>query len=492
MTESDPDPLRATPYRILACIGKGGMGTVYDVEHEHLGKRFVVKVLSEEVARDPSLVDRMRVEAAILGRLQHPNVVQVYHFDWTSNGRPYLVMERLIGNTLGVELRRRGPLPFEEAISYVCQALSGLGVAHAAGVVHRDIKLDNLFLHEPLEGEARVAGEPRIVKVLDFGVAKVLEAAQNRGIAPPSLPTTEGAVVGTPRYLSPEQARGEPIDHRSDLYAIGMVLYILLTGRGPWEGYRSLGELVRALTDVEPQPPSAYAPSRLPQQLDRVVLKALAKRPEDRYQSAHEFFAALRSVLERRDSNGGRSVAPAIAEQAASGVTATLDIGPALATTAQDPWWSAPSQAGEGHGEASEGGESQVAAHASTATEPLVKRSAGQRSVATPRALGTRPEGAARRAVAFAPTTPVDVGAARALQSAPYIADQLPTRTSPPTPPVMPEGARIPQQSLRYSSGPRPLRLPTKITPQAIFIALIVVTALAVGMLVMLLPRLLP
>ncbi|MEJ7729882.1 MAG: serine/threonine-protein kinase [Polyangiaceae bacterium] len=239
------------------------------------------------------LVDRMRVEAQALAALDgHPNLLLVSDFGETPAGQPFIVTERLYGRNLLDERRLRGEIPVEEAIDLVCQALAGLGAAHEHGLVHRDIKPGNLFLCEP-----RRKGEPRVVKVLDFGVVKVAPLGPAaRSVAPLAYPTLEGVAIGTPKYFAAEQAMGAPVDPRADLYSMGAVLYGLVAGRGPFDHHRGILELTRAAIEEPPAPPSAYATQRIVPALDGVVLKALAKAPADRFQSAEAFVAALRAI----------------------------------------------------------------------------------------------------------------------------------------------------------------------------------------------------
>lgn len=286
--QPERDPFAGTAYRMRRLLGAGGMGQVFEVEHLKLRKLFVAKVLRAELVSDAGVVDRMRVEAQALAALSHPNLVAVTDFGDSVDGRPFFVMERLSGRTLGDQIRAEGPLPLERAIGIVRQILRALSAAHSVGLIHRDVKLDNVFLHEDPNGE-------RIVKLLDFGVAKVLPRAVDLGLLPPALPTTEGAVVGTPRYVSPEQVLGQPIDARSDLYGVGLVLYTIIAGRGPFAELQGM-ELLRAQASASPPPPSLYAPSGLPPTVDAIVLRALAKRPEDRFQSAEQFDAELARV----------------------------------------------------------------------------------------------------------------------------------------------------------------------------------------------------
>lgn len=276
--------LAATPYRFLHVLARGGMGEVVEAEHRALGKRVVVKLLHRDLAARVDLVDRMRVEAQTLARLAHPNLVAVTDFGETVDGRPYFVMERLVGHTLRDELAGRGPLPPAEAVEYVVQALRGIGAAHAVGVVHRDLKLENLFLCE---------GVLPTVKVLDFGIAKVLSTAADGAPDPLAFPTQSSHAVGSPRFLSPEQARREPVDARADVYGMGLVLYALLAGRGPFDHLRSVAEILVAHATEPPPPPSSLSPEPLPAALDALILRALDKRPEARFQGANALADAL-------------------------------------------------------------------------------------------------------------------------------------------------------------------------------------------------------
>ncbi|MDI1443957.1 serine/threonine protein kinase [Polyangium sp. 6x1] len=287
-----PTLLDGTPYRFIAPLGRGGMGDVVEAEHVALGKRVVVKLLQERHASRADFVDRMRIEAQALAKITHPNLVQVTDFGQTAEGRTFLVMERLYGRNLREELEQRKFFPVAEAIDVVRQTLAGLAAAHDAGVVHRDVKLDNLFLCDAPDGGRR------LVKVLDFGVAKVISVTGESTPLPLAFPTAEGVAMGTPRFFSPEQARGRPVDGRADLYAAGMVLYTLLAGRGPFEHITTLLELTRAHAFQVPEPPSRYAAQALPAGLDAIVMKALAKEPVERFATARTFAAELERVAD--------------------------------------------------------------------------------------------------------------------------------------------------------------------------------------------------
>jgi eukaryotic-like serine/threonine-protein kinase len=297
-----PDPLAGTAYRAVRKLGSGGAGVIYEAVHVALGKRVAVKVLRLTLAGQPSSLERMRVEAQALAQLRSPHLVDVFDFGHTTDGCPFYAMELLAGADLGREVRRRGAFPPAEAVALVRQLLAGLAVAHRAGIVHRDVKLENLFLCEGPDGAP-------LLKILDFGIAKVLPRAE--GLEPPSVRTGDGAVLGTPRFMSPEQALGRAVDERTDVYAAGVVLYELLTGRDPFHHLDGTEPLLRAHVSEEPPPPSRVAPQPIEPALDDVVMRAMAKRPEDRYGSADELSAALVHATELAASAGAWCSAPA-------------------------------------------------------------------------------------------------------------------------------------------------------------------------------------
>jgi eukaryotic-like serine/threonine-protein kinase len=295
------EPLAGSKYRALRELGRGGWGVVYEAVHLDLGRRFAVKVLLPDFAHDRMSVERMRVEALALGRLQSPHIVEVSDFGHTADGRPFLVMPLLAGRTLREEVRQRGCLPPAEAVDLVQQLLAGLEVAHQARLVHRDVKLENLFLCDGGDGR-------RTVKILDFGITKVLPSAG--GSEPPGLRTQDGAVVGTPRFIPPEQAMGREVGPPADLYGAGVVLYELLTGRDPFHHVTGFAPLLRAHVLEDAPLPSQIAPQPIEPVLDDIVVRALAKRPQDRYASAAELSAALAGALEwihRIEAGGARA-----------------------------------------------------------------------------------------------------------------------------------------------------------------------------------------
>jgi serine/threonine-protein kinase len=260
------------------------MGEVFEVEHELLGRRFAAKVLHTQLAKDASFVERMRVEAQSMARLRHPNIVEVTDFCVTADGRPCLVMERLRGTTLARELSERGRLPVSECVLLAEQVLSALGTAHRFGVVHRDLKPENLFLHES-------PNSPKRLKVLDFGLARIVPQASPFAPLPAAIPTVTGKLLGTPRYLSPEALVGKPVDARADLYSFGLILYILLTGHGPFDHLT-----IEETLSHQPDPPSRFRDEPVVREFDAIVLRALKKDPEERFQDAAEFSAAVARI----------------------------------------------------------------------------------------------------------------------------------------------------------------------------------------------------
>lgn len=282
------DPLAGTPYRTLGPLGSGRTGEVVVAEHTALGRPVVVKLLHRHLGRRRDLADRMRLEGQALARVSHPNVVAALDLGVTQDGRPYLVMERLRGRTLRAELHERGPLPAAEAAELAAQALDGLAAVHAAGLCHRDLKPENIFICDA------APGKPRIVKLLDLGVAKVLDTVA--GPAPPIVPTAEDVSMGTPRFFSPEQATGRPVDPRSDVYAMGVVLYTLVAGSGPFDHLHEVDEVLTAHAETPPERPSHAAPAPIAPGLEAAILRAMAKRPRDRFPSAAAFAAALRAL----------------------------------------------------------------------------------------------------------------------------------------------------------------------------------------------------
>jgi serine/threonine protein kinase len=263
-------------YQVARLVGEGGMGRVYEARHLRLkDRRFAVKVLHAEFARQPEVVARFQREAESASSIGHPNVVDVFDVHKTQDGIPYLVGEFLEGEELGEYLKRLEKLDVGTAVAVVRQVCRALAAAHARGIVHRDMKPENVFITER-------DGAP-IIKVLDFGISKAKSTD--------SKLTRTGMIMGTPSYMAPEQARGETVDLRADVYAIGALLYQVLTGRRPFDSEDPAAVLSMVLTE-EPPRPRSIEPS-IPEALELVVQRAMAKDPRDRYQTTAELDAAL-------------------------------------------------------------------------------------------------------------------------------------------------------------------------------------------------------
>jgi serine/threonine-protein kinase len=291
-------------YRILRRLGTGGMANVYLAEDEELGRRVAIKILNDRHASDDSFVERFRREAKNAAGLSHPNIVSIYDRG-EAEGTYYIAMEYLEGRSLKDRIVAEGPLSIAGAIDATRQILRALGFAHRRGIVHRDIKPHNVLLAQE--------GTERRHKVTDFGISRT-SASQM---------TEAGSIVGTAQYLSPEQARGAPVDQRSDIYSVGIVLYELLTGQLPFTGETPLEIAMKHLSEV-PKPPSALRPE-VPPDLDMVVLRALAKDPAERFESAEEMDAELARVA------AGNSVTAETAD-AATAVLAGAGIAEAAPT----------------------------------------------------------------------------------------------------------------------------------------------------------------
>ena len=267
-------------YRVTDVIGRGGMGVVYKIEHQRMGKIAAMKVLHGDLAADPEVIARFRREAEAVSRLTHPNTVQVFDFG-TAQGALYLVMEYVRGLDVGSLVDRDGPMSFERAGPLVGQICAALTEAHDLGIVHRDLKPENILV-------TRTHGGHDFVKVLDFGLAKLTEREEVASV------TSRGSIVGTPYYMSPEQIRGEDqVDPRSDIYSLGALMYRVLTGEPAFTANSPVGVLTKHLTE-EVVPPSRRAPElAIPPEVDSIVLTAMRKDPAQRYPSVREMLEEL-------------------------------------------------------------------------------------------------------------------------------------------------------------------------------------------------------
>ncbi len=270
-------------YEVLELLGEGGMGRVYSVLHRGLGRLFALKALRRELARDEELSQRFMREAKAMASVRHRHIVEITDFGRLPDGVPYFVMEMLVGETLAQVIKTNGSVAIARGTAILEQVASALAAAHEAGVVHRDLKPENVFL----VGSAPGHSGPDDVRVVDFGAAKIIGASQV---------TRNGVVFGTPYYMSPEQASGSPVDTRTDIYSLGIIMYEMFTGKVPFEGDTYMNVLTQHMF-AEPEPPSLRsAHGTWLGALDEVTLTCMAKKPERRYASMHEVLVALKAA----------------------------------------------------------------------------------------------------------------------------------------------------------------------------------------------------
>jgi serine/threonine-protein kinase len=278
-----PGTIVGENYEIDTRLGAGAMGEVYAARHMGLGKRVAIKVIVQRLSEDEAAIGRFVTEARVLAQIQHPAIVTVEHVGELPDGRAYFVMEYLRGESLSERLSR-GRVPLREALRILDQMARGLEAAHGSGVVHRDLKPDNTFL-------VRITGEKPAVKLLDFGLAKL--ATTRSKIEPRTERSESGIAIGTPMYMSPEQARGPDVDHRTDIYALGCVAYELILGARPFPQARTAPEIYAAHLHGSPSLPRSIWPE-IPPQLDLILFAMLAKDPSKR-----PTLSQVRSVVTR-------------------------------------------------------------------------------------------------------------------------------------------------------------------------------------------------
>ncbi len=275
-------------YQVLEALGEGGMARVYKALHPRLKRSVALKVILPEAAARPGFRERFEREAQVIARLQHANIVAVYDFG-EANGLPYLVMQYVGGGTLSSLLKRGQPLPLPQAVHYTAQMAHALHHAHIQGIIHRDVKPSNMLLDEQNPGHLLLS---------DFGIAKLLSSPTDVDSGQPEALqplTTTGNIIGTPEYMAPEQAQGGIVDARTDIYALGIVLYALLTGQLPFRGTTPLGVLYQQVHTLPP--PLVEVNHSVPPALAEILSHALAKRPEERFLSAEAFARALEALL---------------------------------------------------------------------------------------------------------------------------------------------------------------------------------------------------
>ena len=287
--EPAEDPLLDTVlterYRIKRRIGEGGMGVVYEAEHVVLEKRVALKVLSPDLSHKKELVERFLREAKAASRIGHENIVDITDFNRTDSGIVFFAMEYLDGKDLGTVIEEEDYISWERAKNIIIQICRALSAAHAKGIIHRDLKPENIFLIEH-------GGRRDFVKVVDFGIAKITGLGEEGRKL-----TKTGMIFGTPDYMSPEQASGKKPDHRIDIYALGVILYEMLTGRVPFEADSFMGILTKHMFE-EPKPPSERRPDlpalEIPRSVESLIMKAMSKDREARFHSMSEFAAAIK------------------------------------------------------------------------------------------------------------------------------------------------------------------------------------------------------
>ena len=269
-------------YRMIRRVGTGGFGAVYEAEDTKIHKRVAVKVLARDLVGDASMVSRFHKEAEAASKVGHENIIDITDFDKTNDGHYFLVMEFLDGVDLGSIIRNGEKISLARVLGIMIQVCRGLNMAHEKGIVHRDLKPGNIFL-------TTRGSLADFVKLLDFGITKFTEVDEDG-----SRLTRTGQIIGTPMYMSPEQALGEEmIDHRADIYSLGVIMYELVTGQPPFTAVNYLGIIAQHASDP-PTPPSRVRPDlQIPAEVEQIILKCLAKRPDERYPSLVEMEAAL-------------------------------------------------------------------------------------------------------------------------------------------------------------------------------------------------------
>lgn len=274
-------------YEVIARVGTGGMGAVFEARHPVIGKRVAVKVLHPVFAADPKVIERFINEARVVNAIGHPAVVDIFSFGKTASGMPYFVMEFLKGRSVFDVLEQEGALPMGRALDLISQLLDVLDKAHAAGVVHRDLKPQNLFVEEGPNGQR--------LRVLDFGIAKSLTSELKQQL-------TGSAILGTPGYMAPEQINSEPVTPRTDLYSTGAVLFELLTGRAVYAGTNVGQLLIKALHEEAPRA-SSLKPD-LPKEVDDLVARLLSREAARRPATAKEVLELVRGIQQRLEAYG--------------------------------------------------------------------------------------------------------------------------------------------------------------------------------------------
>ncbi len=264
-------------YNVLRRLGEGGMGVVYSAMDTRLEKQVAIKILKEDFATRPDVVARFTQEAKSAARIKHENVLDVTDYGGTEDGSFYIAMEMLVGTDLADVLQKDGTVELQRALNIAVQVTRALGAAHGKGIVHRDLKPENIFLIQADDGR-------EVVKIVDFGIAQMKDMTGQGG----KKLTQTGMIFGTPEYMSPEQAKGAAVDHRVDVYAVGVILYEMAAGRTPFIGDTFMGVLTQHLYEPAPAIFSLNPNAHITPEYESVIAKALAKDPDQRYQSMQE------------------------------------------------------------------------------------------------------------------------------------------------------------------------------------------------------------
>ncbi|MCS6884371.1 MAG: serine/threonine-protein kinase [Acidobacteriota bacterium] len=268
-------------YKIVSLIARGGASNVFRCLRVLIGDQVALKMMFPESVSDPIKMKRFHLEVSTTASIKHPSIVTVHDFDYTEEGLPFIVTELLRGMTLYGEMKRLGRLPIKRAVRIIGPICSAINVAHARGIVHRDLKPSNIVLH-------LMDDQSEVVKLIDFGIAK-----QHAAELDPSQSLTEpGLVFGTPAYMSPEHCLGDPLDARSDIYSLGVLLFEMMTGVLPFQADNPTRMMLKHIKD--PPPPMRDICPDIPEEIDRIVLRALAKSPDKRFSSAIELADTLR------------------------------------------------------------------------------------------------------------------------------------------------------------------------------------------------------
>jgi tRNA A-37 threonylcarbamoyl transferase component Bud32 len=266
-------------FQVIARLGSGGMGSVFLAEHARNGKRVAIKMIHAELARNDEVRERFMREARAVNQIGSEHIVEVFDDGVTEGGEPFLVMEYIPGRTLAQVIAEQGAVPVPRALHIAAQLAHALAAAHAVGIVHRDLKPDNVMLTTRL-------GDPDFVKILDFGLAKMLAGNDAASL------TAYGVVLGTPHFMAPEVCEGrKPVDRRADIYALGVLMFLMMTGRLPFDAPSMGGVLIKQVTEPPPAP-RGFHPG-IPPSVEQIILRCLAKLPEARFQSMDELRQAL-------------------------------------------------------------------------------------------------------------------------------------------------------------------------------------------------------